>query len=103
MRLLNLENPPDAFFAISDILAVAAEKAAISKGLSVPRDVAIIGFDDTVVSYVATPPVTTIRQPKAEIGEEAVKLLISLIEGREGTNRSVILETELVIRESTMV
>lgn len=103
MRLLNLENPPDAFFAISDILAVAAENAAISKGLSVPRDVAIIGFDDTVVSYVATPPVTTIRQPKAEIGEEAVKLLISLIEGREGTNRSVILETELVIRESTMV
>lgn len=103
LRLLNLENPPDAFFAISDILAVAAEKAAISKGLSVPRDVAIIGFDDTVASYVATPQVTTIRQPKGEIGEEAAKLLISLIEKREGINRSVLLETELVIRESTMI
>ena len=102
-RLLNLTNPPDAFFCISDILASAAENAALKKKLNVPSDVAIVGFDDTMVSYIANPAITTIRQPVEKIGTSAADLIIGLIEGKEGINKSVLLDTELIIRESTAV
>lgn len=102
-RLLNLADPPDAFFCISDILASAAENAAVKKKLDVPSDVAIVGFDDTMVSHIANPAISTIRQPVERIGSSVADLIIGLIEGKERINRSVLLDTELVIRESSAV
>lgn len=65
-------------------------------------DVAIVGFDDTMVSYIANPAMT-IRQPVERIGSSVADLIIGLIEGKEGINRSVLLDTEFVIRESSAV
>lgn len=66
-------------------------------------DVAIVGFDDTMVSHIANPAISTIRQPVERIGSSAADLIIGLIEGKEGINRSVLLDTELIIRESSAV
>lgn len=100
-QLLNLEKRPDAIFAISDIMAVAAIKAVREKGLRVPDDVAVMGFDNISFASMCDPMLTTISQPKYFLGCIAMELLLKQIyEGTKET-RSVLLEHELIIRDST--
>lgn len=91
---------PDAVFAASDVMALGAMRAVREVGLRVPEDIAFVGFDDLPVATMANPPLTTIHQPIAEFGEKAVEMLIDLIENGVKPPRCVIMDTELVIRES---
>lgn len=88
-----------AIFALSDIMALGAIKAAIDNGLDVPRDISIVGFDGMDESKYYNPSITTVKQPKKKMAETSVELLFSLIT-TDGENKHVILDTELVERDS---
>lgn len=91
---------PDAIFAASDIMAAGAIRAILEAGLSVPRDIAIVGFDDVPIARQSKVQLTTIKQPITRFGIKAVELLIDLIENGTQPARRMILDTELVIRDS---
>jgi LacI family transcriptional regulator len=99
--LLDLPEPPTAIVAFNDKMAVGALRAATMRGLQVPRDVSIVGFDDLDLSRVIVPSLTTVRQPLDEMARIAVALLMRVIDGQEIDTLHVELATELVIREST--
>ena len=91
---------PDAIFAASDIMALGAIRAVRDAGLRVPGDIAFVGFDDLPLASLSNPPLTTVHQPIAEFGEKAVEILIDLIENGIKPSRRIIMDTELVIRDS---
>ena len=99
--LLDLPEPPTAIFASNDNMAVGALRAVLERGLRVPEDVSIVGFDDTELARCVFPRLTTVRQPLAELGRTAVSLLNRLIEGQRIEALRVELATRLVVREST--
>lgn len=99
MRQL-LDRTPDAVFASSDNMAIGALRALREAGLSVPSDVAVVGFDDMPFAAHADPPLTTVRQPIGRTGRLAAQLLIEQIEKPDEPVRRVMLPTELVIRQS---
>jgi LacI family transcriptional regulator len=100
-RLLDLPDPPTAIFASNDNTAVAAIRVALERGLRVPADLSVIGFDDTELARNVFPAVTTVRQPLAELGRTAVSLLNRLVDGQRVEALRVELATRLVVREST--
>jgi len=91
---------PDAVFAANDTMALGALRALRESGLSVPGDVAIVGFDDIPAAAVAPPPLTTVRQPVRQIGELAARTLLELIDQPESAPRRIVVPTELVVRAS---
>lgn len=91
---------PDAVFAASDVMALGAMRAIQDAGLSVPQDVAMIGFDDLPVATQADIKLTTIRQPIVQFGARAVETLIDLIENGSKPSRRIIMDTELVVRDT---
>lgn len=97
-RLLDLEDRPTAVFAASDLLAIGALKAAKSRGLSVPHDISIAGFDDMNFGAYQDPPITTVRVDAYKIGKLAAQIALEPIGTPE---RSYCLDTDLVIRGST--
>lgn len=99
MRKL-LPSKPDAVFAASDIMAIGAMRAAREAGLSIPEDIAFIGFDDLPMANQPRPRLTTIHQPVYEFGVKAVETLIDLIENGIRPARRVIMDTELVVRDT---
>jgi DNA-binding LacI/PurR family transcriptional regulator len=99
-KLLSVRPPPTAVFAASDMLAIGALAAAREKGLKVPDDVSVAGFDDIDFAAFCNPPLTTLRVPAVEMGEMAVEVLMEMIEGNLREAKRIILNTELVIRES---
>jgi len=99
--LLDLEDPPTAIFAFNDMLAVGVLQAARARGLRVPEDLSVVGFDDTFEASIVTPPLTTVRQPLAEMGRMAVALLVRLLQNQRIEALHVELQTKLVVREST--
>ena len=98
-KLLKKRKDITAIFALSDIMALGAIKAAIDNGLDVPRDISIVGFDGMDESEYYNPSITTVKQPKKKMAETSVELLFSLIT-TDGENKHVILDTELVERDS---
>ena len=76
-------------------------EAARQRGLRVPQDLSVVGFDDLPISQWVPPPLTTVRQPLDEMGRAAAQMLGDLIDGRPLRSNRVELSTELVIREST--
>lgn len=98
--LLDLPEPPTAVFAAADLIAMGAIKAIRERGLHVPEDIAMVGFDDIEVASMVHPALTTIRQDKEEMGRVAGEHLVRLIEDPGFTPPIVQLPTELVIRES---
>lgn len=90
----------DAIFAISDIMAVGCAKAIQDSNLAIGKDVLVMGFDGMDISEFYNPTITTIIQPKIEMAEISVKLLLDLINNKIN-NEHIILETNLVEREST--
>jgi len=99
-KLLSMRQPPTAVFAASDMLAIGALAAAREKGLKVPDDVSVAGFDDIDFAAFCNPPLTTVRVPAAQMGETAVEVLMEMIQGTSVKAKRITLNTELVIRES---
>ncbi|GAA2025867.1 LacI family DNA-binding transcriptional regulator [Catenulispora yoronensis] len=100
LRLLDLAEPPTAVFAASDGQALGVIEAARQRGLRVPEDLSVVGFDGVPVLQYSSPPLTTVRQPFAEMGRAAVQSLLRLASGRDLASRHVELATELIVRAS---
>lgn len=101
--LLAARQPPTAILAANDQLAIGALHAAWQWGLRVPGDLSIVGFGDIGVAQYLAPPLTTVRQPLAELGRRATEVLIDLLEGRGAspTAADLLLQPELIVRDST--
>lgn len=99
-KLLALNNRPSAVFAANDEMAIGAIKAVKLQGLKVPEDIAIVGFDNIKVSSIFEPALTTISQPKFEMGNVAMELLLKILDGQEVKRKQFVLADELIIRES---
>lgn len=95
-----LSAKPDAVFAASDIMAIGAMRAAREAGLSIPKDVAFVGFDDLPIATLSDIQLTTVRQPVVQFGHKSVELLLDLIENGLHPPRRIIMDTELIIRDS---
>ena len=100
-QLMSQKERPTAVFAVSDVLAAAAIRGCRLAGLSVPEDIIVTGFDNVSISQAASPSITTINQPKYQLGYMACELLIEKLHTPGVKPRQVLLNTELIIREST--
>src|SRR5256885_2447224 len=100
-RLLDVPEPPTAIFAFNDNIAIGAIQAARARGLNVPEDLSVVGFDDIEGATIVTPALTTVRQPLAEMGRTGVSLLNRLLERQRFETLHVELATRLVVRDST--
>jgi LacI family transcriptional regulator len=99
--LFDLPTPPTAVFAGSDETALGVLEAARSRGLRIPEHLSVVGFDDTRVARLASPPLTTVRQPLQEMGRVAMRTALRLAAGEKVESHHVELATELVVRAST--
>nr|WP_243876427.1 LacI family DNA-binding transcriptional regulator [Streptomyces sp. 846.5] len=99
--LLDLPEPPTAVFVCSDPMALGALRSIRERGLSVPHDISVVGFDDLPESRWAVPELTTVRQPLAEMGAEAIRTLVRIMDGEAPDNRRIELSTRLMVRAST--
>ncbi len=99
--VLDLPEPPTAIFAGSDMQAFGVYQEAAARGLRIPDDLSVVGFDDIAFSELTTPPLTTVRQPLARMAAEAVRLLLDAGDGMPGPPPRVELATHLVVRGST--
>jgi LacI family xylobiose transport system transcriptional regulator len=102
-KLLALEDRPTAVFAGNDQQALGVYEAARELGLRIPDDLSVVGFDDLPAARWVGPPLTTVRQPLAEMAAEAARIVIGMARGndRGPTSHRVELATELVVRAST--
>lgn len=97
-KLLDSHNPPTAVFACDDMSAWGAMQAVLDRGLRVPEDVAVVGYDDLAIAKFMPAALTTVHQPKADLGAAAVRLLLKQIEQKDVS--SVVIQPELVVRQS---
>lgn len=102
-QLLEMKDRPDAIFCGNDTTALSAILHLKEQGISVPDDIAIVGFSNEPFSEVVTPSISTIRQPGFEIGQKAAQLLIRQIENKNSlySFETVVMPTELIIRQSS--
>ncbi|MEU5253780.1 LacI family DNA-binding transcriptional regulator [Streptomyces longwoodensis] len=100
MELLALPDPPTALFAGSDLQALGVLQAARVRGLSVPRDLSVVGYDDVSLAQWTSPPLTTVHQPLRHMAEEATRMLLEQADP-DGTARRIELATRLVVRQTT--
>jgi LacI family transcriptional regulator len=99
--LLDIPHPPTAIFAFNDNIAIGVIQAARARGVRVPEDLSVVGFDDIEHATIVSPALTTVRQPLAEMGRTAVSLLMRLLERQRFETLRVELGTRLVVRDST--
>jgi LacI family transcriptional regulator len=100
--LLDLADPPTAIFAGNDEIALGAIETARTRGLRVPQDLSVVGFDDTLLARMVSPPLTTVRQPLREMGGVALRTALRLADGEKIESHHIELATELVVRGSTL-
>ena len=100
MELLKLERYPSAVFCSNDDMAFGAVKAIREVGLQIPKDMAIMGFDDSLFAEYMTPPLTTIKRPISDISRQGVELLFQLIEDKEIAIQKIYKPSSLIVRES---
>jgi DNA-binding LacI/PurR family transcriptional regulator len=101
LNILKERDHPDGIFAVSDMYAVAALHAIKKAGFRVPEDISVIGFDNSEISSMVDPPITTIAQPSFQIGYQSCELLIEKINTPNVAKKQLLLNTELIIRNST--
>jgi len=104
-RLLSVNERPTAVFCYNDMTAIGLVHAARQAGLAVPRDVAVVGFDDILFASYLYPPLTTVAQPRVEMGERAMGMMLSLILGRENGAEEppiIVVQGKLIVRASTV-
>jgi LacI family transcriptional regulator len=100
-ELLDLPDPPTAIVGFNDKVATGVLTAAAARGLRVPQELSVTGFDDIDLAQATTPPLTTVRQPLEEMGRMAVSLMIRLLERHQLEALHIELSTELVVRGTT--
>ena len=100
-QLLDAPNPPTAIFALSDRMAIGVLRCLRERRISVPGAFSVVGFDDIPLAAEFTPTLTTVRQPALEMGQQAARLLLDVVEGYNITLDPISLPTELVVRDST--
>ena len=100
-KLLRLEDRPTAICAGNDMVAIGAMRAIKEKGLSIPRDISLVGYNDIWVASKLEPPLTTVNTPLLEMGEKAFRLLMKVLKNEENETGSIVIEPHLVVREST--
>ncbi len=101
-ELLALPRPPSAIWSINDILAIGALHAVYERGLHVPVDVALAGFDDIALAEQLSPPLTTVHSPARELGRRAAEILFWRLENPRAEPVQEVLPTRLVVRQSTL-
>ena len=99
-HLLALPEPPTAVFCHNDIMAIGAIWAARKQGLTLPQDLSVVGFDDLPAAQYCSPTLTTIAQPRYEIGRQSFLLLLEQLQGHTVAKGSRLLDSDLIIRES---
>ncbi len=99
--LLSAGELPTAVVVANDMMALGAMQELRAAGLSVPRDVSVVGFDDIAFAQFAAPPLTTVSLPREELGSRAVEALLMMIERPETTGLEIRIPTRLVVRGST--
>jgi LacI family transcriptional regulator len=99
-ELLDKNIVPTAVFAASDLMAIGASRAMLERGLRIPGDISIIGFDGVEAAEFFYPAITTMSQPRYEMGAEGMRLLTKLMNKEEIEEKNVLLEFELIERES---
>ncbi|WP_061965009.1 LacI family DNA-binding transcriptional regulator [Demequina aurantiaca] len=100
-KLLSLAQPPTAIFAGSDLQAAGIYEEAQRRGMSIPQDLSVVGFDDVLVSEWITPRLTTVRQPLEQMAREAIRTAMALAHDDTAPQPRVELATSLVVRNST--
>jgi LacI family transcriptional regulator len=101
-KLLALSQPPSAVFAHNDVLAMGAISAIYHAGLTVPHDISIVGYDDTIQTTYFNPPLTTVKFSIAEMGRVAGKTILDLVKnGNSFSPQTTTLPVELIVRAST--
>ena len=99
-RLLSLPERPDAVYTVSDIFAAAIIRAATQAGLRVPQDLIVTGFDNIDISESMVPSITTVRQPRYQLGFIAMEMLANKLRGHTEKEEQL-LNVDLILREST--
>jgi LacI family transcriptional regulator len=102
-KLLSLRHPPTAIFASNDDMASAAVSVAHRQGLDVPRELSVVGFDDTSAATMVWPELTTIHQPIASMADAAIDILLRAVRRKDGSTRVVVnhvVPHQLIIRDS---
>jgi DNA-binding LacI/PurR family transcriptional regulator len=99
-KLLSLKKLPTAVFVASDVVAFGVMDAIRKKGMKIPQDIALVGFDNVNLSEYVDPPLTTINLPGFDLGKNAANLLIDIIEENKNKYKKVILETHMILRRS---
>ena len=100
-QLLKIESRPTAIFATSDLIALGAIQAIREEGLTIPEDISLVAFDDIEFAMSLACPITAVAQPKEQIGETAVQLLIEQIKNRgKQRPKHVMLAPKLIVRDS---
>jgi LacI family transcriptional regulator len=103
-KVLDVDPPPSAIFSGNNLMSIGALQAIVNRGLAVPDDVALVGFDDFPFPWsdAFRPHLTTIAQPTYELGRRAAELLVQLLKGSSpGPAERVVLDGQLVVRESS--
>jgi DNA-binding LacI/PurR family transcriptional regulator len=98
---LPAERRPTAVVAMTDLMAVGVMNAAADAGLAVGRELAVVGFDNAPITNYLRPPLTSLHQPIAEVGERVVTMLIGLVRGQRPSPTQVLLKPTLIVRDST--
>lgn len=98
---LPADRRPTAMVALTDLMAIGVLNAATDAGLTVGRDLAVVGFDDAPIASYLRPSLTSLRQPIAEVGERVVTMLIDLVRGETPSPAQVLLKPRLIVRDST--
>jgi LacI family transcriptional regulator len=99
--LLDVQPAISAVFVASDVLAFGAMGAIRERGLSIPEDIALVGFDDVPFARYVDPPLTTVSLPAAELARKSCEILFELIHKDHPVQRNVLLDTHLVVRQSS--
>ena len=100
VHLMKSNTPPSAIFCSNDLMAIGALRAAADLGIAIPESVSIVGYDDIRLSSYVNPRLTTIHQPTDMVGKTAAEMLLQLLSVQAGYERRVVLQPELVIRNS---
>lgn len=101
-RILEMSPRPTAVMCANDLLALGALRGLAARGMRVPDDLAVVGYDDLIFGSMLSPPLTSVRQPARELGVAAAELLLDEVRNPEHRHREVRFEPELVIRASSL-
>jgi DNA-binding LacI/PurR family transcriptional regulator len=103
LRILKKTNKPDGIFAVNDLSAIGAILAAKSIGISIPKELKVVGFENSLYAQITDPKLSTVDQFGYKVGQEAVKLLLSRIKSNNSTGIPVekVIKTKLIVRESS--